>query len=405
MSLWFVNALLVLVTLFALLKPLLDKSPSAKRRGTRGHGAVGNLLADRLAELKRERIAGLIGEDEYAQARHETELAYGACADDAGDPREAAQRTPAAAAVFVVAATLGAAVFYFYSSDGYRMMFAYRHAASVTAEFATVTAALERRLAEQPHDAEARLRLAEAKYLIGEYAAAAAEYRRADEVGALADTEAWLNYADALLRTGGAVRGERVLEALDKTLASEPGHRRALFFSGMLEFERGGHARATDYWRRLLALLPADAAESRHELSELIARAQTRAMRPAASTAGNTQQEAAQVGAITVTVSLSGALQAAPGDTVFVYARALTGPPMPLAIVRLTVADLPAEVRLDDGNAMIAGLSLAAFGPVEVVARVSPQGQATPVAGDLIGVVSPVGIGERVAVEISDVIK
>ena len=44
-------------------------------------------------------------------------------------------------------------------------------------------------------------------------------------------------------------------------------------------------------------------------------------------------------------VSLSPALAArvAPGDTVFIFARAAEGPRMPLAILKRTAADLPAS--------------------------------------------------------------
>src|SRR3989344_2188028 len=49
---------------------------------------------------------------------------------------------------------------------------------------------------------------------------------------------------------------------------------------------------------------------------------------------------------IKVTVSLSPAVakQAAPNDVVYVFARAVSGPRMPLAIVRAQVKDLPATI-------------------------------------------------------------
>ena len=67
----------------------------------------------------------------------------------------------------------------------------------------------------------------------------------------------------------------------------------------------------------------------------------------------------------------------------FVFARAVGGPPMPLAVKRLTVADLPAEVSLSDADAMMPQLRLSGFPQVELVARVSRAGNA--ISGEWIG--------------------
>jgi cytochrome c-type biogenesis protein CcmH len=72
-----------------------------------------------------------------------------------------------------------------------------------------------------------------------------------------------------------------------------------------------------------------------------------------------------------------------PGDSVFVFARAASGPPMPLAVKRLTVADLPAEVSLSDSDAMMPQLKISGFEQVQLVARISRSGNAT--AGEWIG--------------------
>ena len=56
---------------------------------------------------------------------------------------------------------------------------------------------------------------------------------------------------------------------------------------------------------------------------------------------------------------------------------------MPLAVKRLKVVDLPAEVILSDADAMMEQLRLSNFPQVELVARVSRSGNAT--AGEWIG--------------------
>jgi len=82
---------------------------------------------------------------------------------------------------------------------------------------------------------------------------------------------------------------------------------------------------------------------------------------------------------VKVSVRLSAELadEVRPNDSVFVFARAVSGPPMPLAVKRLSVADLPAEVTLADVDAMMPQLKLSNFEQVQLVARISRDGDAT----------------------------
>jgi cytochrome c-type biogenesis protein CcmH len=94
-----------------------------------------------------------------------------------------------------------------------------------------------------------------------------------------------------------------------------------------------------------------------------------------------------------------------PDDTLFIYARAVQGPRMPLAIVRKRAADLPVTVTLDDSMAMSPAMTLSKFSQVTVGARVSKSGQAMPASGDLQGSVSPVGTdGSEITVNIDQLV-
>jgi cytochrome c-type biogenesis protein CcmH len=73
------------------------------------------------------------------------------------------------------------------------------------------------------------------------------------------------------------------------------------------------------------------------------------------------------------------------GDTVFVYAKAKQGPRMPLAVQRLTLAELPTTVTLDDSMAMMQGMNMSAFEQLVISARVSKSGSAIAQSGDYIG--------------------
>ena len=132
-----------------------------------------------------------------------------------------------------------------------------------------------------------------------------------------------------------------------------------------------------------------DARAIQQNVSEARALAGMRGESPKSETP---KSEAAPKSALRGTVSISPQLtsKAAPDDTVFVFARAAEGPPLPLAIARTRVRDLPYSFALDDSMAMNPAMSLSAFPKVVVTARVSKSGNAAPQAGDLQGASGPV---------------
>lgn len=96
---------------------------------------------------------------------------------------------------------------------------------------------------------------------------------------------------------------------------------------------------------------------------------------------------AAAGASLTVKVSLDPAVakKAAPDDVVYIFARAVHGPRMPLAIVRKQVRDLPITVVLDDSSGMMSDMKLSSVPEVIVIARVSKSGNPSAQAGDLEG--------------------
>jgi cytochrome c-type biogenesis protein CcmI len=108
------------------------------------------------------------------------------------------------------------------------------------------------------------------------------------------------------------------------------------------------------------------------------------------------------------TISLAPALASNidPATTVFIFARATQGAPMPLAIVRTTVKELPYTYQLDDSTTLMSDLKLSQASEVVVVARISKGGDAKAKAGDLQGIsvaVKPNGV--TVDIEINQVLR
>ena len=162
----------------------------------------------------------------------------------------------------------------------------------------------------------------------------------------------------------GANRWSSELQQLaDEALRADPREPTVLGLAGIAAFEAHHFEAAVDLWSRLLVQIPpSDPAHQSIQSGIERARAQL----------------GAQQISIAVEVRLSPEVQAKtqPTDSVFVFIQAPKALPMPLAIKRLQVSDLPALVRFSDADALLPQLALSAFDSVRVGARVSKAGDA-----------------------------
>lgn len=248
------------------------------------------------------------------------------------------------------------------------------------------------RVAKQPDDVDAWALLARTEMQLGHYNEAVTAAERLNQV--LPDhAGAMLLLVDSLLMAGGEEHRNRALALTGKVLHMEPNNPAALVMKGLFEQQEGDIATALTTWQQALALSGPDG-PLKGEIEELITRA-----------GGSVQQTAAPAVrvAVKVRVALAPALaaQAKPGDSLFIAARAVDGPPMPLAVSRHTVAELPLSITLDDSMAMVPGHSLADVQQFYVMARVSKSGTANAAAGDLEGKSATVNVKDAAEIDIS----
>lgn len=258
---------------------------------------------------------------------------------------------------------------------------------------------LAERLRTQPDDVEGWHMLARSYGAMDRYDDAAKAYARLAELlpqdaGVLAD------YADALATAqDGKLAGEAE-RLIERALALDPQQPKALALSGSAAFARGDFARAEKQWLAVLPLVPEDSEFARSTQSG-IAEARARQGLPAEAPADARAGVTAGAGAAAPSgASVSGTIRLAPGatppspnDTLFIYARAANGSPMPLAALKRKAGDLPLQFVLDDSNALQPGTRLADAGRLIVGARISASGSATPQAGDLEGQAGPAAAG------------
>ena len=250
------------------------------------------------------------------------------------------------------------------------------------AQVEAMVARLAARLRESPDDAEGWKLLGRSYSVLGRFPEAVDAYAKA-ALRSPGDAQLLVDFAGALaMARGQRLEGEPE-RLVERALTIDPNNLKALALAGTAAFERRNYAQAADLWTRLLPLVPAGSEDAR--------------------TIGDNIQEAkklAQIGAqpgvrgvVRVAPQLKG--QVSPDDTLFVFARAAEGPPMPLAVLRTKAAGLPLTFNLNDSMAMAQGLTISAYPRVVVTARISKSGNPKAASGDLQGVSPPVANDAR----------
>ena len=261
---------------------------------------------------------------------------------------------------------------------------------------------LARRLKARPDDADGWALLARSYQALGRFPEAADAYAHADAL--IPDNAALLaDYADVLAMAQGRKLAGKPAALAQRALAIDPNHRKALALAATAALEARDLDGALAYWRRLLAQFP-QASDDAKQVTAIIAEIES-AQRdgkgvPVAGDSAPRREARALVtppAAATIAgrVDISPALatKVALTDTVFIFARAVDGPRVPLAVLRIAAKDLPKEFTLDDSMGMAPGAKLSGAAAVIVEARISRSGNALPQSGDFSGRSAPIKPG------------
>ena len=266
---------------------------------------------------------------------------------------------------------------------------------------------LRKKLEQNPNDAVGWGLLARSYMAMERYADAVPIFERATKLdpnnaGLLAD------YADALGVHQGRKLDGRPETLIQKALKLDSHNVKALMLSGTIAYNRKDFARAAKEWEDAHAYLPPDDQESSDQLKASIAEAKRRLnggpsmgmmvanppMEQAkpAKPAAQSGQSRAITGKVVLGPNMAG--KALP-DTLFVFAKDVAGPPMPVSIVRASKKDLPFTFRLDDSTSPMPSRKLSDIDTVVIVARLSKSGKAMPESGDLEGMSQPIKPGSE----------
>lgn len=364
-----------------------------------------SILRDQLAELQADLRHGTISAERYSGARAELErraLEEGVPAGGTGQAVHRGGRWAAAALGVII--PLAALSMYTWIGEpaGLRREAVSAEQPAGPAEIEKMVAGLAGRLEKNPDDPRGWMMLARSYYVLQRMPEAAAAYARAAEK-IKDDADLYADYADALAMSQGRRIEGRPLELVRQALRIDPSHPKALAMAGTEAFYRKDYPGALAFWEKLLPLLPSDS-EMAKSVAGGIAEARESGKIETPGKAAASEKQAAKpvpnpgsAGSVSGRVTLSTGLAAlaSPQDTLFIVARALNGPRIPLAVLRRRVADLPTDFALDDALAMSPELKLSAFSDVIVTARISKSGNAISQPGDLQGASPPVKVGAR----------
>jgi len=284
--------------------------------------------------------------------------------------------------------------------------------------FSSVLDNLIARLRDQPDDLEGWIMLGRTYAIMQRFNEAKIAYER---VLALSpeNPELLTDYADIVAMTNdGSLLGKPV-ELINKALSLDPKNPKALALAGTAAFEQKNFKQAAVYWEKLLVQIPPES-KLAQSVKDSIAEAKSlatgkgNAMAAIQTQIPNSQNTppaadksvVAGVGAapvaaagntLSVTVTLSPALanKVSPDDTLFIFARAKEGPPMPRAISVKKARDLPASFLLTDGMGARPDLKISNVPQLIISARITKSGKAMPESGDLQGFSQTVKPGDN----------
>ncbi len=277
---------------------------------------------------------------------------------------------------------------------------------------------LKDKLKENPKDQKGWFLLARTYMALKQYDEAYQMYKKLISLTG-EDATILVSMADALAMTkGGKISGDPE-KLIYRALKIEPNNITGLWLAGIAQKEQGNLPKALSYWTKLYPLTNDDPA-AQESIAKMI---QSVGGTPPDSHASHNHEGEADLANLAseisiaqdpqtqpksehkfveVSISLSAEMlaQASPNDMVFIYAKASSGPPMPLAALKKKVSDLPITVKLDDSMAMTPQMKISSFSKIKVGARVSKSGQPIKQPGDLMSQEVSVDINNSTAVKL-----
>jgi len=413
---WGIVSAMTLCVLGLLLRPLLKRQAQM----TSEQEKTLPVYRQQFSELEQDLTNGLLTDEQYQTARHELERRV---LEETGSIETSSTtsgglvnlRFVALSLVMIIPASSGV----LYWTLGNPAAMTHPAASPMSAQSGavderqmmeglnTLMERLKKKLEQNPNDAAGWAMLARSYMAMEQYGEAVPTFEKAFKLNPN-DADMLADYADALgIHQGRKLEGKPET-LIEKALKVDPNHVKALMLAGTMAYNRKDFARAVKDWERARTSLPPDSdPEFSEQITGAIGDAKQRMGGAPLMAATNAPRASSAMPADHPPVKKAGGSRAITGkvvlgpglagkalpDTLFVFAKDVAGPPMPVSIVRASKNDLPFTFRLDDSTSPMPSRKLSDIDTVVIVARLSKSGQAMPGSGDLEGMSQPIKPG------------
>lgn len=383
MTNFFIPAFLLLaLVLLLLLRPFLFP---AKVQATSRRQMNAAIYREELDKLEAERNTGLITEADYeiAHAEMRQRLFQDTNEEDDLATLGSTKKTAIGICIFIV---LISSALYFSFGDVYRVAQKNSETPMNQEGVEKMVTEFAAKMEKDPSNLQGWVMLARSYRILGRNEDAVKAYERA---GSFVDSDPQLlaDYADTLAANANGNFAGKPLSLINQALKLDPNNLMALWLSGTAAFSTGNYRSAVQTWEKLASQLPPNSEEIKMIEGSI---AEARSKGGLAPKAAIISSAKAISGQIELASDMKSKVKQ--GDTVMVIARQV-GERMPVAVLKIPVAQFPMSFVLNDALAMNPNAPLSKLTEVSIEVRISKTGMAKPETGDLISAAKTIKVG------------
>lgn len=235
-----------------------------------------------------------------------------------------------------------------------------------------LVAKLEEKLTKKPNDLDGWLLLGRSYLTTEDYTKAIQAFEKALTLNPNR-LDAILPLADSIAITQAGRLSGKPYQLLQKAYELDPQNQMTLWLLGMAEKQKGDYKQAESYWQTLYSLLPKNS-EDRKKIGQFLASiggVLPIEESPEANTLASNKTSEAFEG-LKIQLSFDNeTLNKLNNKTLFVYAKAVSGMPMPIAAKKLSGNNLPAEFTLTAKDQLMPNRKLTDFRELTIGIKVS----------------------------------